>query len=46
MPNGNNQNALLPFAGCILVKLPIVLADVRDSVTVDNVTCPPEQAKK
>ncbi|CCO08585.1 DUF3794 domain-containing protein [Desulforamulus hydrothermalis] len=46
MPNGNNQNAILPTARCVLVKLPIVLADVRDSVTVDNVSCPPEPAKK
>ncbi|MEW6696782.1 MAG: DUF3794 domain-containing protein [Bacillota bacterium] len=46
MPNGNNQNGILPIAACVLVKLPIVLADVRDTVTVDSVVCPPEQAKK
>lgn len=38
MPNG--------FTGCVLVKLPIVIADVVDSITVDNVTCLEEQAKK
>lgn len=44
MPNG-----LLPVfvAGeCVLVKLPIVLADIPASVMVDNVVCLPEQAKK
>lgn len=38
MPNG--------FTGCVLVKLPIVIADIVDSITVDNVTCLEEQAKK
>lgn len=38
MPNG--------FSGCVLVKLPIVIADVVDSIDVDNVICPEEQAKK
>ncbi|RYD06198.1 hypothetical protein N752_04735 [Desulforamulus aquiferis] len=44
MPNG-----LFPvaFTGeCVLVKLPIVIADVPSSVMVDNVLCLPEQAKK
>lgn len=44
MPNG-----LFPvaFAGqCVLVKLPIVIADVPASVMVDNVLCLPEQARK
>ena len=45
MPNGNG-NATLPFGGCVLVKLPIVIADIVDSITVDNVTCLDEQAKK
>ncbi|ABO48633.1 hypothetical protein Dred_0083 [Desulforamulus reducens MI-1] len=38
MPNG--------FTGCVLVKLPIVIADVTDSITVDNTTCLDELAKK
>lgn len=38
MPNG--------FTGCVLVKLPIVIADVTDSITVENTTCLDELAKK
>ena len=45
MPNGN-ESVALPFGGCVLVKLPIVIADIVDSITVDNVTCLDEQAKK
>lgn len=37
MPNGTV---------CQLVKLPVVVGEVVGSVTVDNVTCPPEAAKK
>lgn len=44
MPNGNSNG--LPFGGCVLVKLPIVIADIVDSIKVDNVTCLDEMAKK
>lgn len=37
MPNGTV---------CQLVKLPVVVGEVVDSVTVESVTCPPEPAKK
>ena len=40
MPNGT-----LPL-DCVLVKLPIVLADVPGSISVDNVTCLEEVARK
>lgn len=41
MPNGITQ-----VGNCVLVKLPIVIADIPGSVNVDNVTCLDEQAKK